>query len=276
MARRRSLQTGISLFAFQDIITSVSGILIVFTLILALDIENATAPAQNASPVATATQERELTLLRERRDELTAEIKDQAELIRQMNQLPNKDPKQRRAEIQTRQQEIDEQQKETREKLAQLERNLNSRKASRADAETRLRAAAKEDPSEIVNKRIAGRKRAITELDAEIAAAKTENRIVYSMPKGDPRTGWIVEVGRNGMAVGPIGKETKPEQFTSEEAFLDWVSRLPRGESYVYFAVRPSGIKRFQSLESRLAGQDYGFELVGEDQVVLDNESGAQ
>jgi len=278
MARSRRRSAPFSLFAFQDIITSVTAIMILIVLILTLEVlvrSRTSAVAEDHLAVAeklnAAIRRLELEL------ENTAQAATKAHRIAET--VVYADPADLASKV-----------------IAQRERNRKAA-ASVRDAELRAAAAAAERlEAEAVATSAATTRREITRLEDEaerlarmtdileeecrLLAARqaglngTEPAVVVSALVFNPTAGRkrpvVIELDGAGVAVATdIGapRQALGWGFVGPPATLgQWLrGRNPTSES-VLIVVRPSGVERFDAVRAAVvgAGLDVGTELVGE------------
>ena len=271
MTRRRGQSPAISLFAFQDIITSVTGILVFLTLMLALELLD----RQNNRPgtstafltealresVQRAAQERDL--LTEKANRVNRALSRVAEYSSHEMEREDRENKQSLGQIQAKSHLLDNRLQEISRLQTAAEAKSFDRRTDR-EALTRLRAEIE-------------RLKEKADQDAE------RNTVHYRFARGTHREGWLVEVGANRIAVVPLGREAGPVLFEREAGplaellrggvhrdFLRWVED-GRSSVYYLFVIRPSGIGEFQHIESafRGAGRKFGLDLIGEDQTAI-------
>jgi len=271
--RRRRAGAAISLFAFQDIITSVSGILIVMVLLLTLELverpEGESDSQLQASELRDAIAGAETELAARQQNVGTTD-----DLIREVARWSA-------AELHQR---INEQQQEKESQTRELER-LRQQKSRLAEAE-RVLAAERFDAQQVLEELVETRERN-AELEAQAAAEKEDKRPIFTMPRGTQSEGWLVVCEESRVTVARVGHAAPPLVFSGRggltrpsaaRAFLDW-AREQRTTASPYFLllVRPSGIDTFDEIEAAFHGGGYhfGFDPVARDQVLLDPQRGA-
>lgn len=264
MARGRSGPV-ISLFAFQDIITSVSGILIVVVLLMALELieqpeADAATPASDVQSMteSLAEAEAELVSLKRRLAAETDAVKaasetSAGELTRQITDVESEI---RRLGTQIR----------------RLESDAEKLDAAAAALEVKEFDAAKE-LAEVEQLR-----RRAQELRSEIESTRNDDRVVFTLPRGFNKPGWLAVLAGHEIAAAPIGVAARPTRFRGDstvEEFLAWAKA--RDSDYFLLLIRPTGIDHFNTIEQDFRGRSvaYGFDVVGERLTVLHPERGA-
>ena len=112
------------------------------------------------------------------------------------------------------------------------------------------------------------------------------NRVLFTLPRGFNKEGWIavVELGR--ITVAPLGRAAKPQVFVSTGTFLkksavdaliDWIDRDRLRSAYFLVLIRPVGARTFSELEDAFHGKSisFGFDLIDAERTVLHPERGA-
>lgn len=275
-SRRNRSGPAISLFAFQDIITSVSGIIIVMVLLLSLELverpetkPNAVASAVAAEvEAAIAEAEAELKSLQGTVEALNSLIGDiaetsPAELTAEIDSL--------RRRIEEKKRQIEQLQNQA-EELELEEKDVLVERFDLQDERARLETVEQE----------------IAELEEQIEQETSDDRLVFSLPKGFRKSGWLAVIEAGQIETAPLGREARPLRFvdkpsgligtdSASDQFLEWAGRRSTTKTYFLLLVRPSGAEVFDELETRLnlRGFEFGFDLIAPHQAVLHPERGA-
>lgn len=266
MSRRRSPTPVLSLLAFQDIIVSVTGIVLLITLLLALELtQQVDASDAVDAQLATELQEAIDRLDRERQS-LRSAIDAGAERLREESSRP---PRDWDREIAQAQLDLDRIRRATEQRAQAL---------ARAEDELQHTEAALFDQDETLQE--------LAALEEQIAQLEREaERVGRMVGRLSDRVGWRVELTGTTIRVVPMKQQAtsptypertnpllEPEQDSVTRAFLDWVSSAPIRRSYLLLVVRPSGIARFSGLQKRLdqLGVRYGYEAIGEEDILPD------
>lgn len=271
MSRRRRKRAIISLFAFQDIIMAVSGIVIVVVLLLTLELVERPDVSGDGGMHAVAAllqqtlaeAEGELATLRRATAEHDSGVRDLADVA-------SADFAAEIASLETRQRDLDQDIAKARQQSIALEAGRRTAEAAEFDARPLV--------SEI--EELAHRQAALEE-----SLETASDRPVYTMPRGDDRRGWLVVLRGVEIAAAPIGSPQPPLVFrkegifsrSAENAFLEWARRQDRASSYFLLLVKPSGAASYDRIETALRtdGFGFGFDLAAEDRIFLDFERGA-
>lgn len=262
MARGRSGPV-VSLFAFQDIITSVTAILIVVALMMALELveqpqAEAASPAAHAKATIAALETAEAE-----RDEIKDLLADESEAVREAAGTSAAELRRDITALEDEAERVN----------AQI---VAGRKQAEALAEAASAVEVRRfDAAETVEELESVRRR-VEELEAEVEESKTDDRVVFTLPKGFNKPGWLVVLAGDSITAAPLGAKARPISFGADEsAFLDWAG--DRRGDYFLLLVRPSGVDAFDAVDTdfRARGFTYGYDVIGADTKVLHPERGA-
>lgn len=280
MSRRgRSKDVAISLFSFQDIITSVTAIMILLVLILTLELVTREATKGMAAEDRRVAQElkRSVAEMESRVQALRHEASAARAAASDAAGFSAKETAEKTARAASEAKDLQEQ-------ISQLEVQLRSAQSTRRTAEGKL-AASQTDAPETT----AEQARAIDTRAAEMEAANLAERnrqgneakevregtaaartLVFNAPPGSTLEPLLVEISKDGLvAVGADG--ASPGRFTWNllglpTGFGDWLKARDKRREYVVLILRPSGVDRYDATREAVvsAGFDVGTELIGE------------
>lgn len=283
MTRRRRAAAAFSLFSFQDIITSVTAILILMVLILALELLTRRQDAAAAdTTVSRASLQNAAATLEALVVQLSAVVPSDnpQPLVRRTRSELERDV--RVIENQAQQAATD----------AETARVIEGRaKALAAAAASRLEAV--QDVRDEVDRvkemaaKVAEEAKKVSlenEQEADRQAKKREEivdepspgaELVFNAPEDAGTQAWIVEVSSDGLTVVKLGTNKKKVLGADAgpgSASSAWVLELKPRQDHALILVRPSGVDRVESIRERLsdAGISFGIDFIGEDQVVRD------
>jgi len=280
---RRKPSAAFSLFSFQDIITSVTAILVLVMLLLTIELVTRRRQQAISDPDST---HRQIKATVTRLESLASQLRD--EVAARRAQRPNRSQEaarqdlarvqadlvatKRRLEETLRTQEAvaralteleakDAERTAERESLAQLERQLakDREEADRLEAANRK----EEDRQEKRKREIADTPRSGTEL-------------VFNPPADSDRRAWLVELSVDGAAVVLLGGDRNQKLGSdtgADSTVARWIATLTTEGDYCLLLVRPSATTNLSNeLEQRLndAGIKFGIDLIGEEQTVRD------
>jgi hypothetical protein len=243
----------ISFFSFQDIITSVTGILILVTLMLSFSLRLDAEPEER----------RVENQLRAQRDRLAEIERENAAMQRrriEATTLPNSAQAQARIEALQREEA---QLKERRERTEEALRALREE-----GAELEKSAKLRVEVSEL--------ERRVQELRDKIEKEKTNSNRLVIIP--DEETQRSV---KRAVAMVVSGDSLRAERInvgdardfaiTSRESLLPILRRFDPAKEFVVFYFRPSGAKWFDAFrdEARRAGFEVGYDAVEEQKEIV-------
>lgn len=269
MPRSRRKHRPISLLAFQDIIMSVTGIVLIMTLLLALELVHHQEVFNQVPAVG---------VLRDLRTTLGALQAEQSALKKRLGRAAVPLGRAAGSSSVALKQEIS----QLNEKSVDLEVETRHLAVELEHAKERLAQAQlerinHEERRELLQKEDAE----IARFEAQLQKDKEEDRLFFDYPSGAKRQGWLVELAGAGISAAPLGKASQPLVFTGTaraqwEQFREWCRHLDE-RPYWLFLVRPSGAPKFEMLEQEFSGQrgNFGYDLIGEEQTVLDPQTGA-
>lgn len=276
MARRKGTQPTITLFSFQDIITSVSGILVFITLLLALELVERVEGRPDNSLTKLAAElfgaVRQATAERDRLAEITGRS------AQALNNAVERSPL-----------VLEQESRKTALAIASLKQEIEELEARSDGTEQRLREATAREPEAQAQRALQRSLQAEVEnLKRELDGIRDEDRVYVNVSGGPVREGWVVEVGRAQILAAPLSRAGKPRVFDANtglfgnlmgdaatRALLKWLDDENPGQ-YVLLLIRPSGHSRFDEIQQHFKDQarPFGFDLIGESQMVIDPERG--
>ncbi len=275
MSRRGRSGPAISLFAFQDIITSVTAIVIVVVLFLALDLVQRKESAHAESPVGVVEDVTErIAELRAKLAKLQAETQRTDETVRQVAEFS---PGELEAEVAAAERGIQHLQARLKE-LKEREATWQSREKIALATKFDLR------PKQLQLERT---RQATQKIQQEIEEGRNDRRPIYGLPRGVSNGGWVVVIEEEVITVAPLGKRAKPTQFrngplplisdTAADAFLSWVRSEQQQKAYFLILIRPDGAEQFYPIEETFNEKSvkFGFDLIDAQQEILHPEKGA-
>lgn len=266
MRKRGRQSRPISLFGFQDIIVSVSGVVIVMVLLLMLElVERPARPAETDFGETASELRAAVAEARAKRDRLRSQLSD---LDRVVDRAGTTSPLELRAETDQAAAEIDKLQQELprlKQDAQELEQKFQQQREALTDIQADLEEARKQ----------------VAETESELKKAQDNRRTILSLPRGFDKEGWLVVAAGDRVSAAPLQRPAEPTVFRGRlltdpaEQFVDWADE--RQARYFFVLVRPGGIAAFNEIRKWFEsdGVDYGFDLAGSDQVFLDPKRGA-
>jgi hypothetical protein len=286
MRRRRSQHPTISLFSFQDIVTSVTAILILIVLILSLELIS--RKFEHAARDGAATKASLLTVLTDLRtaaDRLRAAVdasrspldgwvdvpseRDLKILRDQLDRALLQLADAQRVNSLARRHAIAAEDTLAAQRASAVAAQRDEQRAEDLEAEARSQAArnAEDEAQQDVQKR-------------DIAARDAPGaELVFRRPVDDTRQPWLVEISDAGFSVLRLGSGDVQHFDPSVEdgsQGLAWLNRLAPARDYVLMLVRPSGVELAFGARAAIeaANLPFGMDFIGEGQVVRDGAVG--
>lgn len=268
MRRRTTPDAAFSLFSFQDIITSVMGIIVLILLVVALELATRqfVSPAFHQSLVRQDTAEA-LALARARLQDVQLALQrgDWSELAalnknaiaEEANQLSHLLPA------------LSEDVAAARHKL-----DLLSQKRSEAELASNARRT-----EEATLRRLRELRDA---LRSEMDQLKTSRIFFYRHRVLPGSTPWVVQLSATQILAAQLGPEQRPLTFEGlfpairRQRFLAWAARRDPSREYFILVIRPSGASDGSIIETELRRRfNVALDLIAEDQLAIDPERGA-
>jgi regulator of replication initiation timing len=283
MSRRRRSTAAFSLFSFQDIITSVTAILILLVLILALELVTRRKQAAASDPsVSRAALAEAVSALEALVGQLASVVPpdEPRPMVRRTRSELERDV--RVVEDQARQAAAD----------AELARAVEDRAQSLAAA-----AVTRLDDAREIREDVGRMKEEAARVDEEATKLALDNEreadrlakkqeelvqqpsqgaeLVFNAPEDRDTQAWIIEVSSDGLTVVKLGTNKRRQLGADtgpESATANWLSELNPGRDHALILIRPSGVDIVDDIRESLreAEISFGIDLIGEDQVVRD------
>lgn len=279
MSRRgRATGAAISLFSFQDIITSVTAIMILLVLILTLELISRSQQRGVAAEHQRAARELRVAVgdMEGRAAALRAEIATLQSAARRSAAFSA-------AETRDRERQADERARRVMAEVDLLQSRLRAAAAARRRDEALLVADRSEAPRESAEHVAAMNARATEMEEANRAERDRQRRVraredgaadaptfVFNLPPGETLAPRLVEVSAAGIAVTAADDGT-PRRFPRPDGnFERWLSGLDSRSEYVVIILRPSGLKFHDAVKQAIESAQlaWGLELVGESMPV--------
>lgn len=269
MTRRRASLQAFSLFSFQDIITSVTGIIVLILLVLSLELvdrEYGSPSAQNE------------TVRKQAQAALDATRKQIAELEQNLasgefDNIESLSPavlEAEKRELQTRIAELSRQSKLNASQLKALEAKVRAERESLSS-----RSTEKAEISQLEEE--------VAEVDAKLKTVRDGRRLIYNPSETPGKTAWILQLEPDRILVSPAGKSQVPLLFEGSnqsriKTFVAWSNESLRPQDdYFLILVKPQAVALFHELHEKLISQGFkvAVDLIGADQDAIDPVTGA-
>jgi len=262
MSRRRRASP-FSLFAFQDIITATTGIVILLTLLLTLELlmRGATS-AQLVSAQLVRQAEEAVAALAEQAAELRQRVEAGHENVSELVAADAQDIERKIRDLQNQialaQREV-QSLSETAAERRKLEEDALAQKFDRQEDQQRATQLAEE----------------IRRIEAEIAQMQRDNTLYFNPPPESGLLAWLVEIAGSQVVAARAGQHSQAEHtFRGDDAaqqFIRFANTRSSTAEYFVLLVRPSGTAAFDIIREELDDESfrYGIDLIGEQQVVI-------
>ena len=273
---RKSNRSGVSFFAFQDIITSVTGILILVTLVLTLYVNNPSALSdQNLGAPEELTED-----INEAEAELNALMAEnmlRQRLISDASTTP--DAGRLEAEIKS----FEEQAKEVEEQLEQAKTESLKREQEVKELAKKFGLPELEEQMANVTNILAQLQQTNAVLEAELEDSrkqleeiiKQRNKL-WLVPDANPeaKENLLVVVSGTSIVAERFGQPSSKKTFSGSTAGRDFLAALSQWDTartHLVFYVKPSGIKAFHQCQelAKLAGFTTGHDAIEEQTELL-------
>jgi hypothetical protein len=285
MSRRgRSTGAAISLFSFQDIITSVTAIMILLVLILTLEL------VSRSSQRGVAVEDRRVA--REFRESVRSTEQRVQSLRQELAALQARasesatfsaaDTRQRAREATARAGRLAEE-------IAMLETSLRTAASERRQSENALLSTGPTSPEESPD-HVEALERRVAEIERANEAERQRQRdsadsgaadgtpptLIFNVPPGETLEPRLLEVSGDGLvALAADAGESRHFRGLGRE-FERWLASLDSAREYVVVVLRPTGVKVYDDVVTAIeaAGISVGAELVGESMPVAVRQGG--
>ncbi len=261
--RRGARQAPFSLFAFQDIMTAVIGILLLVVLLMCLQLSTATAAAD-----AVDANRDEVTTLRRDHDELTSR---QRALDARIERLQARLAEQRNAPLPI------ERVATQRATLSELYREVATVEDEVHETFERLRELTTDSEIHAQLDETLTLEQQAARLKTELTAVRRHQGLTYLLNAGFAKTPLLVVVAADELRVGVVGARrgaltfAAPQPELRQRSLEQWLAQYTPTDHYVLLVVKPSGQPQVDALRRLVttAGFAQGLDLCPEDWTVL-------
>ncbi|MGQ9823069.1 MAG: hypothetical protein ACUVQK_14505 [Thermogutta sp.] len=255
---RRSAGPIISLFSFQDIITSVMGILLFVALLLALQLVQAAVRVHEA-PTEPGPSAEEMQRLGKRKAELENELQRLTTNVQDYSQISLES-------VAALRRRVEDAGKQLRQMEARTEKAFDR-------GNSKIREDSKKN--EELNRQRAQLDRELTQIETELRRLSTMKELTFHVSGFEESNRYVLDFGRDVWKVYRLSRQGDASPVivwtgslvTRKSQALRWCEQL-NGSDYVFLLVRPSAIQEARDIIERLRIRDIprGFEPLGEDQ----------
>jgi predicted RNase H-like nuclease (RuvC/YqgF family) len=267
MSKRARSQPVLSLFAFQDIITSVTGIMILVTLFLALELVS----RKEGSAAATSRLTDEMQQAIEDANALEAQIEKNRKHIKHLESELQKG----RGDLDALASTSTDTLKNERTALRQQVEGARRRKNLTIEQRQRIAVALREvtddlGSSGISDDAIARLEQAIATTEQQIGDVTAVSLIVKPAPD-EKRTPVVVQVSGQAIAVATDGPSGSVNSYQNPQEVSNQLRKLDASTHYVVILIKPSGIKNFREVydSAERLGFSIARKLLGQTQTAI-------
>ena len=264
MGKRRSTSNSVSFFAFQDIITSVVGIFVLITLIMAIELAQSVADASEAtSEGVSADLLKSLASLEAGIEEMQAEFDGLSSAQNAASGLNRFNREQALKDAQLRLQQIEQ-------RSARVEQDLDDAKQSLVEAkkiEAQLLAqgqAAEAEREEM--KRLQDKRK---ELERYSAILEIDKPLIFRDQTQEGRSVVLVKLDNDEILVADSESATTQKFLgsTRKATFSAWLIKTQLSSRQFLVIVKPAGVDDFEEIKNSLdeARAIWGFDVAEQD-----------
>ena len=263
---RRASQTSISLFAFQDIIISVSGIMILIVLLLAIQLTDSTDESGKQYQETARELREQLKEVTSQIDEVSRELEDTDGLVRLATENPTG--------------QLDKAIASEERHIAKSENQLDNLKGTSEELTQSEQASEKtQQKSEELQEELKELRSEILTLSETLKKIQQGNAGTYVSPRGiDPKRAWICDVSNKQLLMIPLKGKAAGHRLawngdteTAMQVLRQWLRSTSPQPDYVLFLIRPSGLAFDEAVNFKVPslGLQFGIELIADDHTVL-------
>lgn len=264
--RKRNNRTRFSLFAFQDIITCVMGIMLLVTLMMCLQITSVVAVSSDSDVNDTVRQ------MKARAAALSAEIAELQQAVDEQTSLLNSGAINDQALLRNRSATLDADNRIAQEQMKRLLQEQAATQQALSDLQNVAMVQAtlpeQTDRLQLENQR----------LQQQLQQVQSGERVVYNAHAGNSKTCWLIEMTAPGSFVAAeIGPQHPPKSFSSQRDLNAWMLQRHRSGASFMLVVKPDAADTFDVLAESLRRQNiaFGFDLLPQDKTAIDPTSGS-
>ncbi len=263
MGKRRSTSNSVSFFAFQDIITSVVGIFVLITLIMAIELAQSVADASEAtSEGVSADLLKSLASLEAGIEEMQAEFDGLSSAQNAASGLNRFNREQALKDAQLRLQQIEQ-------RSARVEQDLDDAKQSLVEAkkiEAQLLAqgqaadAEREEMKRLHDKR--------KEIERYSVVLEIDKPLIFRDQTQEGRAVVLVKLDKDILVADSGSATTQRYSGTSRQTkFSAWLAKTQLSSRQFLVIVKPAGVDDFEEIKNSLdeARAIWGFDVAEQD-----------
>lgn len=269
MRARGNEAAPVTLFSFQDIVTSVMGIMILVMLVISLEL----AARQLQSPVV-----QQAIVKQDVRESLQA-AREKLEQIKKALAAGAWDnlAALNRGEIQRQSSELERLLPVLDQSARQAEQRLEQLRRRQEQAEHTLEERHSDEES------LRSLQQELAALEEELSRLASSSAMFFRPSQTGGKLAWLVEISGDTILAAPLGPTAKPLSFAGstgesrQRQFLAWASGRNASREYFVLLIKPGGARLCHEIERELRSKrfDVGLDLIGTKQTPIDPDRGA-
>jgi conjugal transfer/entry exclusion protein len=263
--RRRKHVEGFSLFSFQDIICSVTGIMILLTLFLTLQLvqrKSFGTPSGHA----------------ESNSDLTHSIQNIEGQIEQLDQALQSGHQFLTEFAGLSPTSLDQEERRLQQTIATLQTEISELQPTIESAQTQNQALRKTTNASSAHDELATLRNGVIALKRQLESLKAANRVVYNVAPDVKKAAWLVDLLDGSIKVSKAGSKNLSIEFQdrpdsrSVEQFLSWAGNHDPTSDYFVVLVRPKSLTTYRQIFNRLDELHFaiGVDLLERDAMLID------
>lgn len=259
MSKRRT-SLSFSLFAFQDIITAVTGILLLITITLAIIL----ITTEKAIPVEDRTKyhqdlQKEVAKLAEQVDAIQADLVEVKKKSEGLSRLQGEQLK-REVEYVVRNVKIANSRVE---ELKQKKEVFGKAWSEQVSRDENMSTALKNKNSKL--------KQELNDIVQTLSDMRTRNQFIFNLPEDINKRAWLLQVSKGKLELAPVDGKLAPKTFGTTNDFLKTLKNYPRKKHYFVLFVKPSGVPNSEAIQAKLdlLAFDFGIDAISEDSSIV-------
>ena len=273
MNRRRQTRRAFSLFAFQDIITSVTAVVILVALLLAVELifrQASAAPTESINYQAlqqtVVDMEADVLVLRDRTGTPVQRIDKQIQRRTDIAAtLAGTSVAELSQDIRDLQQQV---------AVAEQELMLFRDKQRRSNEQLRKQQANAKDRQDMRGK-LVSLQRNLEEIQQQVKELESGDVLVFNPSEATSRQTWLVDVSDSRLVAISTSLNSRitfsqPFESSRVRAFCSWARDRNVQSGFLLLLIRPDGVQVFHELRDALREEGFriGYDLIGADQEI--------
>jgi DNA polymerase III delta prime subunit len=268
MGRRKFTGSPLSLFSFQDIVTSVTGIFVLITLLIAVELSQRVLKQKSQPPP-------------QRSESYDEEIQAELERIAKLEQLQGA-PSEEVPEFATyTTQSAEQARSDLKAEIARLQVAVSQSAAEAESAEDSAAAASAQSEARSSERiELEQVESLLAALEQELTELENSQRVFYNVPDSKGRRVLLVELFAEEILLAPAGVERPPLRASGlnrVDTIMAAIRRNSTDSVRVVMIVHPGAVDVFRELYDEVKSRGYsrGFDVLPDSSLAIDPEKGA-